>query len=408
MTLSLKNAYTVAPDDGYLMSHMSWVAESFQVVDSHRVVQTLLKMWQNATLFAGAISVSIYASDGTKPTGAPLITKWLDWTGLTTSWPPDTVVVDWGGGIWLSTGWYAIVCRGYFIDYDYAPRVAYKMASSSPRLLAVSNDQGTNWSTTNNDLWFENWGDDGTAYGPPASWLASHPDCVALWRGEPWKQFSDESGEGNHFWAASYARPNTAHKEGIGSMYLATGWAELRVADQSANLPLRNASYDLITVVAWFNVAAGGLPASGNRRDIVRKGSGYANFRVCVYNDSGTCRIQVGHGYNAGANWEYATLTTVAIAEGSWYHVTVLYDATANTVKIRLLAGSAISEVEVTWSQAMSYNDDAWRLGGWDQWIGWLDEVALFNEILPKDDIEEIEGLGPMRVDKRQHKWQCW
>jgi|GEM_PF-5525478 len=409
MVLSLKNSYTNDLDNWVGIAANSWVGEVFRSATDHRVVETWVKMSQNATLFQGAIRAAIYESDGTKPTGSPLITRWIDWTGLTTSWPPDTMIIDWGGGIDLAADtWYALVFSGHFMNLGYAPNVGEHMNGADDKEV-TSTDGGSTWSTTNRDVWFQNWGDDATPSSPATHWLASRADCVALWRAEPWDLFSDQSGNGNHLWNASYARPSALGKDGLGSMRIAGGWAECRVADQSADFPLRNSTYNLITVTAWMAVAAGGLPSNGNYRDVVRKGSAYANFRVSVYNDGGTCRLRVGHGYNGGASWELATLAGLEIVEATWYHVTVQYDATTKALKIRVLSPAGVTEQDFTWTEDLNYNDDVWRLGGFDQFAGWLDRVALFNSIIPKPIIEKLEGAEESpRLDKRQHKWQCW
>ena len=107
---------------------------------------------------------------------------------------------------------------------------------------------------------------------------------------------------------------------------------------------------------------------------------------------------------NHGDNFEFASfgpggvddwLHGGPVDEDTWYHMTVTYDGTNVSV---YYAGEQVSTRAIGFEFADT--DDVLRIGTWDvvpdggQFIGVIDEFAIFNTVLDEDDMKDIMENG--------------
>ncbi|HCN78596.1 MAG TPA: hypothetical protein DIT13_15550, partial [Verrucomicrobiales bacterium] len=129
-----------------------------------------------------------------------------------------------------------------------------------------------------------------------------------------------------------------------------------------------------ITLEAWVNPAASGLPANGV---ILAKSAGSNGY---------------GLGLNSGAdnlafwiNDRAGNSITAALTPGVWSHVTATYDGTAMRLYVNggLVASSA-------YSTTITHSSEPLRIGnlggGAAAWKGGIDEAALYNRALTRSE----------------------
>ena len=105
--------------------------------------------------------------------------------------------------------------------------------------------------------------------------------------------------------------------------------------------------------------------------------------------------------YNSGSWQGYTTTTGAMVKDGTWYHIASTYTSgEGENVKVYVNG----KEVEGKWTAGdgkgeLVANDEDFNIGGRDytgtRWFeGLIDEVAVFNEVLTKDDIGDIMNKG--------------
>jgi len=145
--------------------------------------------------------------------------------------------------------------------------------------------------------------------------------------------------------------------------------------------PLVDVEDDSWSASAWFRLT-GSVAAGTNRLLLLQQaGTGASTLWLAVKNDGGTLRLQSKIG---GTETLGGTVTT-----GQWHHAAVVVDG--NTLRL-FLDGIQVASV----SRTLSANEAAFRIGNTatgsesadKQWIGELDDVALYNRSLTPTDLQ--------------------
>ena len=146
-----------------------------------------------------------------------------------------------------------------------------------------------------------------------------------------------------------------------------------------------DADFDLTeyTISAWIKTEPTGLwqteigkePVAGNPR----------NYGIFV---AGNTKL-LGVNYTTAGAWKTAFSKTVA-ADGKWHHVAATFDG-----KVLRAYFDGVMEGETKTEIPPDHNTEPVRIGRWvnprgDYWSGMLDEVALFNQALTEDEIQDI------------------
>ena len=137
------------------------------------------------------------------------------------------------------------------------------------------------------------------------------------------------------------------------------------------------------TISAWIKTEPTGLwqtvigkePVAGNPR----------NYGIFV---AGNTKL-LGVNYTTAGAWKTAFSKTVA-ADGKWHHVAATFDGTFLRAYF-----DGVMEGETKTEIPPDHNTEPVRIGRWgnprgDYWAGVLDEVAMFNQALTEDEIQDI------------------
>ena len=146
-----------------------------------------------------------------------------------------------------------------------------------------------------------------------------------------------------------------------------------------------DADFDLTeyTISAWIKTEPTGLwqtvigkePAAGNPR----------NYGIFV---AGNTKL-LGVNYTTAGAWKTAFSKTVA-ADNKWHHVAATFDG-----EFLRAYFDGVMEGETRTEIPPDHNTEPVRIGRWgnprgDFWSGVLDEVAMFNQALTEDEIQDI------------------
>ncbi len=155
------------------------------------------------------------------------------------------------------------------------------------------------------------------------------------------------------------------------------------------------------TISAWVKTEPTGLwqtvigkePVAGNPRNYGIFAAGNTNL--------------LGVNYTTGGAWKTAFSKTV-VADGKWHHVAATFDGEFLRAYM-----DGVMEGETRTEIPPDHNTEPVRIGRWgaprgDYWSGVLDEVAMFNQALTEDEIQDItmnmrdalvvEALGKLAV----------
>ena len=137
------------------------------------------------------------------------------------------------------------------------------------------------------------------------------------------------------------------------------------------------------TISAWvktkptgkWQTVIGKEPVAGSPR----------NYGVFVAGDTNL----LGVNYTTGGDWKTAFSKTVA-ADGKWHHVAATFDGTSLRAYF-----DGVMEGETKTEIPPDHNTESVKIGRWgnprgDYWSGVLDEVAMFNQALTEDEIQDI------------------
>lgn len=218
-------------------------------------------------------------------------------------------------------------------------------------------------------------------------------NCKALWRLEDGALTTDSKG-GNTL--AAYATPTantTTFKEGAASCDFDAGdGLYIGDGDTDTGFPFRSADGGgrimNLSLAAW--VYSDGI---SGYQTIFAQAQASATFWIRI-NPSGILEFYV---YVAG--WEHGDFGT-AMSATTWYHVGVTYQDSDNSYRIRVwddTAGDYLgADVTGSFSGSPQITGQRYTVGSeafaTSNWIGLLDEVVVFNDVLTTDEIDQIRA----------------
>jgi hypothetical protein len=153
------------------------------------------------------------------------------------------------------------------------------------------------------------------------------------------------------------------------------------------------------SIGAWFYFTT--LPTSGNKMGLWAQWHtlGWESYRCYAHHDGTDASIRLEHSLAGGdENDTHAS----ALQTGRWYHITVTYDDSDYSYRIRIwddTAGAILgSDKTGTFSGVYStYAGNGFVTGtitnnGGSQLVGYFDEMFVFNDELTTDEIDQIRG----------------
>jgi len=135
--------------------------QTFTPQVAHILTSVKLRMYRSTTSLYGTLYCGIFATGAGKPTGAALVSATIDYSTMGTSWPGEVREIAFSPGVLVEAGTpYAIVLWMAGGTDNYGVYVLYKMVGSYAGGARVGSDNGgSTWSTTADDLWVEDWGE---------------------------------------------------------------------------------------------------------------------------------------------------------------------------------------------------------------------------------------------------------
>jgi hypothetical protein len=187
----------------------------------------------------------------------------------------------------------------------------------------------------------------------------------------------DHSGKGNNATVANTS--GMSWVTGRENLALRVGGNNFGVVPHNASLEFSNA----ITAAAWIK------PSGVGRRTIIAKGAPDGFFLRTENN--GKIEFRFNHNtngtqYRVFSNQSYPT-------NGTWMHVAVTFDGTSTRMYI-----NGVQDNSATYAPVLIRpNTTNLQIGGWDginRWIGDLDDVRLYSQVLSVTEIQALAGSG--------------
>ncbi len=220
--------------------------------------------------------------------------------------------------------------------------------------------------------------------------------CKALYRLEAGALTTDSMGSNT---LANHGVTSTAaHEEGsdAGSFASAnSAYGTIPDASLAGGFPLKSSDTNKkISVTFWC--CASTLPVSGEQRGLVTKNKlGKQSFAAVVYNSAGMTCFVMRTGRSGTNSYEGHVLSSLRVASGKWYHVGMTYQDSDRAFRIRVWDDSAqqVYETTGTGTGTINVKDADFELGrtlAANYWNGYIDEVAVFDDVLTADEIDQI------------------
>ena len=231
--------------------------------------------------------------------------------------------------------------------------------------------------------------------------FSSDSRCKALWRFESSALTADSKG-GNTLTPS--ARSPTAdagdYREGAAcSDFEADSSQYFRIADANldAGYPLKSGdATKKFTLCCWFKLET--VPGASQWANIYSKWLWQTDLTIEIGFTGGYLRVNWGYSASGGEFWD-----ACAVQAGRWYHLAVVIDGVNRVRQVRL--HDATAGTVANYSNTPS---NQLRVGAADTTIGALanpgnyldgklDEMVIFNDILPDTEIDAIRnGVFPL------------
>jgi hypothetical protein len=222
-------------------------------------------------------------------------------------------------------------------------------------------------------------------------------NCVALFK---FDNNANDSKGGNDLTAVnSPSYDSSDKKEGTHCIDLekaSTQYGTIADGDLDAGFPGKSGtSEQSFSICLW--VKAESLAASAGLIDKYLTGSNERTFQLIL---NSSCKPFFAIGYNGGASSSSIVFGT-ALSTSIWYHIGVVYDASDNSMKIRVWddnAGALLdSNAAGTADGDMSPDSAPFEIGrayGLDSYAfdGKIDEVVVFKDALTDSEIDQIRA----------------
>lgn len=226
--------------------------------------------------------------------------------------------------------------------------------------------------------------------------------CKALWRFETGALTADSKGTNTLTAAGAPAEDLVDFKEGACCAdieYATTDYFTIADAALGAGFPLK--SGDVTKKLTWCAWIKQESQLAGGSYVLTKHNSVSSKRSLGISTVSNVLHIECG--YNAGASYQDIN-TSIAIANGEWYHVAAVIDGVAKTLSVRVyrVSNDTVYTYSTTISNEINVEDAEFRIGARDgdtsyRWDGKIDEVIVFNDLLAALEIDLIRSgtFGP-------------
>jgi hypothetical protein len=225
--------------------------------------------------------------------------------------------------------------------------------------------------------------------------------CKALWRFESGALTADSKGGNTLTPSASSPTADVGdYREGAAcSDFEADSSQYFRIADANldAGFPLKSGdATKKFTLCCWFKLET--VPGASQWANIYSKWLWQTDLTIEIGFTGGYLRVNWGYSASGGEFWD-----ACAVQAGRWYHLAVVIDGVNRVRQVRLYDATAgtVANYSNTPSNQL-------RVGAADTTIGALanpgnyldgklDEMVIFNDILPDTEIDAIRnGVFPL------------
>ena len=226
-------------------------------------------------------------------------------------------------------------------------------------------------------------------------------NCKALWNFASGAMTTDSKGSNTLTDHNSVTEDTTNCKQGLCSANFESGssqYFDITDADLDSSFPLKNGGTDKkISICCWIRPESWGVYTT-----IVSKYGNDANTRsFWLYVYGGFVYLRISKDGAGGGSLETINHAS-ALTVDQWYHIGVIYDVAAKTVKIRIYddtAGAILgTDKEHTFTNECYIGIAPFEIGHIASASapryadGNMDEIVIFNDLLTYDEIDEIRS----------------
>ncbi len=233
-------------------------------------------------------------------------------------------------------------------------------------------------------------------------------NCVALWK---FDNNADDSLGGNDLTEVnSPAYDGSDKKEGGYCLDLERDngqYCLIADADLDTGFPGKSGGNEpSISICLWVKAES----FSTGYQGLVTKYQTAGDLRTFSLMIDGSGQVQFNVGYNSGQSYSLHEFNTL-LSAGKWYHIGVVYDASDNSVKIRVWDDDAGALLDSNYSGTaggdMSPRSAPFEVGRYNNsnsycFDGKIDELVVFDKALSDSDIDAIRAgtYGPTVTEK--------
>ena len=230
--------------------------------------------------------------------------------------------------------------------------------------------------------------------------FSTDPRCKALWRFESGALTADSKGANTLTAHNAPAEDTVDYREGACCVDLETDASQyFSIADGSldAGFPLKSGdATKKFTLCCWFKLET--VPGASQWANIYSKWLWQTDLTIEIGFTGGYLRVNWGYSASGGEFWD-----ACPVQAGRWYHLAVVIDGVNRVRQVRL--HDATAGTVANYSNTPS---NQLRVGAADTTIGALanpgnyldgklDEMVIFNDILPDTEIDAIRnGVFPL------------
>jgi hypothetical protein len=239
-------------------------------------------------------------------------------------------------------------------------------------------------------------------YGPAGNNFAADPNCVALWRFErtPGGNLDPNDSIGTNTLVVDGADSDIArYKEGAGSADFEehdADYAYIANGDLSDDFPLKNGTANKkISVCMWFRGESFKTQALYAKYD----GTVGYSFALFITRSGSKHYVSMRIGHSNGRVQEVRTNTKMELAANQWYHVGATFDDGDRSYRIRVhdATGDVTAAAFGPFDNHVSLVNSPVVVGAYTSmgnpvfpYDGLIDELAVFNDTLTADEIDQI------------------
>ena len=223
--------------------------------------------------------------------------------------------------------------------------------------------------------------------------FAVDPNCVALWRFEPTVggllDPNDSLGT-NHLVNHNVDPNTTEYREGTASAKFVSGkYLSIADANLAKDFPLKSTGdRKSFSVCCWLRVPDNHISTVWSKF-----ASGKSSFQFAVDTHGADVEIYLLQGSSDGLLFQ-VNRPGITLNPMKWYHLGFTYNDVTRSYLVRVWDAEADVLVDTktgTFSRNISLTDAPWQIGkgNWNNY-GWIDEMAVFNDILTPAEIDKI------------------